>query len=47
MLPKGWLYCVSGLDAVEIVHKDGRVTRIGTDEAAALDQAIQRARMVI
>ncbi|MEM7358176.1 MAG: helix-turn-helix transcriptional regulator [Pseudomonadota bacterium] len=47
LLPKGWLYCVSGLDAVEVVHKDGRITRIGTDEAPALDQAIQRAKMLI
>ncbi len=29
---KGWLYNVSGLDAIEIVLKKGRIIRIGTDE---------------
>ena len=41
-LPSGWLYNVSGLDAVEIELKDGHVHRIGTDEPEALEKAIQR-----
>jgi hypothetical protein len=43
LIPKGWLYNVSGLDAVELVRKNGRALRIGTDEPAALDQALRAA----
>lgn len=43
-LPRVWLYNVSGLDAVEIQMTDGAVHRIGTDEPAALLDAIQGAR---
>jgi len=43
LVPKGWLYNVSGLDAVELVRKNGRVLRIGTDEPAALEQALRAA----
>jgi hypothetical protein len=42
-LPKGLLYNVSGLDAVEIEMADGGVHRIGTDEPAALLEAIRDA----
>ncbi len=38
--PIGWLYNVSGLEAVEITMKDGRKVRIGTDDPAGLDAAI-------
>lgn len=38
----GWLWNVSGLDAVELVLQDGAVLRIGTDEPEALAVAIQR-----
>jgi hypothetical protein len=44
LLPRGWLYNVSGLDAVEIELADGRTHRIGTDEPEALAAAIQQAR---
>jgi len=44
LLPRGWLYNVSGLDAVEIEMTDGRAHRIGTDEPEALAAAIQQAR---
>jgi hypothetical protein len=37
---RGWLYNVSGLDAVEITLRDGRAARIGTDEPDALCSAI-------
>ena len=38
--PRGWLYNVSGLQAVEIVLKSGSVFRLGTDEAARLARAL-------
>ncbi len=41
-IPGGWLYNVSGLDAVELRMKNGRVCRIGTDEPRALDAAINQ-----
>jgi hypothetical protein len=43
LLPKGWLYNVSGLDAVEIETTDGSVHRIGTDEPSELLRAIRDA----
>jgi hypothetical protein len=33
---RGWLYNVSGLDAIEVQLKTGRVLRIGTDEPDTL-----------
>jgi hypothetical protein len=39
-IPGGWLYNVSGLDAVELKMKGGRVYRIGTDEPRALEEAV-------
>jgi hypothetical protein len=38
----GWLYNVSGLEAVEIELKSGRVYRIGTDEPEKLEKTIRR-----
>ena len=38
---KGWLYNVSGLDAVEIRLANGKHIRIGTDEPEALAAAIR------
>jgi hypothetical protein len=43
MLPKGILYNVSGLDAVEIEMKNGGIHRIGTDQPAELLEAIRAA----
>ena len=37
----GWLYNVSGLDAVEIKVKNGRRYRIGTDQPCDLFEAIE------
>ena len=37
----GWLYNVSGLDAVEIKVKSGRRYRIGTDQPCDLFEAIE------
>jgi len=36
-----WLYNVSGLDAIEVKTKDGKITRIGTDDPEALIRAIK------
>ncbi len=35
-IPGGWLFNVSGLDAVEILMKDGKMYRIGTDKPEEL-----------
>ena len=43
LTPRGWLFNVSGLDAVEVEFSDDRRIRIGTDEPAELSQAIQNA----
>lgn len=39
----GWLFSVSGLDAVELVMKDGAVFRIGSDRPDELLAAIEAA----
>jgi hypothetical protein len=36
LIPGGWLYNVSGLDAVELVMRNGKIFRIGTDEPKVL-----------
>jgi hypothetical protein len=41
LTPHGWLFNVSGLDAVEIKMESGRKYRIGTDEPRELLSAIQ------
>jgi hypothetical protein len=41
LTPKGILYNVSGLDAVEIRNKDGKTFRIGTNEPQKLQLALQ------
>jgi len=38
--PKMWIYNVSGFDAVELVMKNGKIYRIGTDEPVKLESAI-------
>ncbi len=40
-LERGWMYNVSGLDAVEIYMKNGKIYRIGTDEPETLCNFIQ------
>lgn len=41
LTPRGWLFNVSGLDAVEFRMNSGRNYRIGTDEPQALQAAIR------
>jgi len=43
LTPHGWLYNVSGLDAVQIQLRSGRKFRIGTDDAEGLTAALQHA----
>ena len=40
LTPRGWLYDVGGLDAVELALSDGSRLRIGSDEPAALARAL-------
>jgi len=42
LIPHGWLFNVSGFEAIEIVMKNGKVYRIGTDEAEKLMAAVIR-----
>ena len=39
----GWMWNVSGLSAVQLTFTDGKHFRIGTDEPAALESAINNA----
>ena len=41
--PRGMLYAVSGLDAVELTRRDGSRLRIGTDEPGRLERALRQA----
>jgi len=40
---RGWLYNVSGFDAVLLRRRDGKVLLVGTDEPLKLKTALQRA----
>jgi hypothetical protein len=42
LTPHGWLFNVSGLDAVELEMTDGKRYRIGTDQPAELLRAIEQ-----
>ncbi len=39
----GWLFNVSGLDAVEVTRADGKMLRLGTDDPEGLAAAIHKA----
>jgi hypothetical protein len=41
--PYMWIYNVSGFGAVEIIMKNGKIYRIGTDEPEKLETAIKQA----
>ena len=43
LTPHGWLYNVSGQEAVELKMKSGKTCRIGTDEPKVLTAALQEA----
>ena len=40
--PKMWIYTISGLQAVEIITKNGKIYRIGTDIPVELETAIMQ-----
>ena len=44
--PRGWLYCVSGLSAIELQMKNGKNYRIGTDDPEGLASAVEEALRV-
>jgi hypothetical protein len=44
LIPHGWLFNVSGLDAVEIAMSSGKRYRIGTDQPNELARAINEGR---
>jgi len=41
--PRGWLFNISGLDAIELTFHSGRTVRVGTDEPETLCDAVQAA----
>lgn len=41
--PYMWIYTVSGFNAVEIIMKNGKIYRIGTDSPGKLEAAIKQA----
>ena len=43
MIRGGWLYNISGYDAVQLNMRNGKVVQIGTDEQAVLLEAIEKA----
>ena len=47
LTPHGWLFCVSGLDAVQIELTNGRKYRIGTDEPEKLLAAIRGVAAIV
>jgi hypothetical protein len=44
--PSGWFYNVAGFDAVEILFKNGKAVRLGTDEPEKLTAAIHSAAKI-
>jgi hypothetical protein len=42
LTPRGWLYNVSGFDAVAIALRDGKKFALGTDDPNGLTEAISR-----
>lgn len=46
LTPDGWMYNVSGLEAVQLQLASGKRFRIGTDEPVPLKSAIDRAKRI-
>ncbi len=44
LIPSGWMFNVSGFDAVELELRNGHRFRIGTDEPRRLAAAVEEAR---
>ncbi len=47
MIRRGWVYNVSGLDAVEVTLQDGTTLRLGTDQPDELLRAIKDAKIAM
>jgi hypothetical protein len=43
LTPAGWLYNISGFDAIEIKMKNGKIHKIGTNEIDKFENAINEA----
>ena len=41
-ISKGWLYNVSGLDAIEIIETSGKLTRIGSNDVKNLSRKLEK-----
>lgn len=41
--PRGWIFGVSGLSAIELKMKSGKIYRIGTDDPRSFSQALDEA----
>ena len=41
--PRGWLYNIYGLSAIELLMKNGKICRIGTDDPERFAQALYEA----
>ena len=41
--PYMWIYSISGFDAIEIIMRNGKIYRVGTDTPNELEAAIKRA----
>ena len=41
LTPHGWMWNISGVDAVELTYHDGKKFRIGTDDPEALLEALK------
>ncbi|RPI91599.1 MAG: hypothetical protein EHM40_15260 [Chloroflexi bacterium] len=44
LIPGGWLFNVSGMQAIELQMKNGRKYRIGTDDVSGLANAVEAHR---
>ncbi len=40
LISGGWLYNVHGLDAVEVITKEGKIVRLGTDDPRGLSRTL-------
>ena len=40
LIPYGWMWNISGLDAIKLTHQDGNRFRIGTNQPQELYQAL-------
>lgn len=47
LTPHGWLYNISGLNAVELTMRDGKKVRIGTDVPQELERVIHEALTMV